>query len=141
MVDNIPTFPNLIDLSEWRDRKALSTSRNTGSSPDSSDDQHLQKIAQGIFNRMTQAAKALVKNDSPGNVQKLQQAADFLLSLEIPLADKIKIFNHLDHLSPKRSELIHSGSDWMDPNQQVKLHIVNNLLALQRKLKSPSSPD
>jgi hypothetical protein len=109
-------FNNIVEfnLSKRKLRKDVSTSRNTGSSPDSSDDKRLQKIAQGIFDGMTKAARALVKDGSSENVLELQQAANSLLSLEIPLADKIKIFNHLDHLSPKRSELIHSGNDWMD---------------------------
>ena len=141
MVDNIPTSSNLIHLSAWRARKASSTSRNTGSSDNSSDDQRLQKIAQGIFDRMTRAATALVKDGSSENVQKLQQAADSLLSLEIPLADKIKIFNHLDHLSPKRSALPLENDLIINPKQEAGLYIVNQLSALRIKLEFLSCQD
>lgn len=138
MVDQIPTSPKLIDLSGWRASKA---SRNTGSSPDSSDDQRLQEIAQGIFNRMTQAAQALVRNDSPGNVQKLQQAADSLLSLEIPLEDKFAILGYLCDLSPKRSELP-SGNDLIiNPKHEAGLYIVNQLSALRTQLEFLSWQD
>jgi gamma-glutamylcysteine synthetase len=139
MVDKIST--QVIKLSEWRDIKASRALGNTVSSPNSSDDQHLQQIAQDIFDRMTQAATALVRKNSSENVQKLEQAANSLLRREMSLEDKFAILGYLCSLSPKRSELIHSGNDWMDQNQQVKLHIFNQLLDLRRQLKSLSSPD
>jgi hypothetical protein len=67
MVDQTST--KVIVLSKWRDRKASRASGNTVSSDNSSDDQRLQEIAKGIFDGMTQAAKALVRNDSPGLVR------------------------------------------------------------------------
>jgi hypothetical protein len=139
MVDKIPT--PVIDLSEWRARRASSTSRNTGSSDNSSDDQRLQEIAQGIFHRMTQAAKALVENDSPGNVQKLEQAADSLLSLEIPLADKFVILDYLCGLSPKRSALPSENDLIINPKQEAGLYIVNQLSALRTQLEFLSWQD
>ena len=141
MVDNIPTSSNLIHLSAWRARKASSTSRNTGSSDNSSDDQRLQEIAQGIFHRMTQAAQALVRNDSPGNVQKLQQAANSLLSLEIPLEDKFAILGYLCDLSPKRSALPSENDRIIDPKHEAGLYIVNQLSALRIKLEFLSWQD
>jgi hypothetical protein len=146
MVDQIPTSPKLIDLSEWRASKA---SRNTGSSPDSSDDQRLQEIAKGIFDGMTQAAKALVRNDSPGlvrndspgNVQKLEQAANYLLHLEMPLADKFVILDYLCGLSPKRSALPSGNDRIINPKQEADLYIVNQLSALRTQLEFLSCQD
>jgi hypothetical protein len=132
MVDQIPTSPKLIDLSEWRASKA---SRNTGSSPDSSDDQRLQEIAKGIFDCMTQVAKALVRNDSPGNVQKLERAANSLLHLEMPLADKFVILDYLCGLSPKRSALPSGNDRIINPKQEADLYIFNQLSALRRNLE------
>jgi hypothetical protein len=131
MVDQISTSSKLINLSERRDRKA---SREEATSPNSSNTQRLQQIAQDIFDRMTQAAKALVKNDSPENFRELKEAANFLLRLEMPLEDKMKILNHLDRLSPKLSELP-SGNDWiMNPKQEADLYIFNQLAALRVNL-------
>jgi hypothetical protein len=136
MVDEIH---NVIDFSKWRASKA---SRNTVSSPNSSDDQRLQQIAQDIFDRMTQAATALVRNNSSENVQKLEQAANSLLRREMSLEDKFAILGYLCSLSPKRSELIHSENDWMmNPKQEADLYIFNQLSALRVKLELLSWQD
>ena len=136
MVDQISTSTKVIDFSKWRDRKVSRASGNTVSSPNSSDDQHLQQIAQDIFDRMTQAATALVRKNSSENVQKLEQAANSLLRREMSLEDKFAILGYLCSLSPKRSELIHSGNDWMmNPKQEADLYIFNQLLALRVNLE------
>ena len=141
MVDQISTSSKLINLSEWRDIKASRALGNTVSSPNSSDDQHLQQIAQDIFDRMTQAATALVRKNSSENVQKLEQAANSLLRLEMSLADKFEILDYLCDLSPKRSELPSGNDRIINPKQEADLYIVNQLSALRTQLELLSCQD
>jgi hypothetical protein len=135
MVDQISTSTKVIDFSKWRDRKVSRASGNTVSSPNSSDDQHLQQIAQDIFDRMTQAATALVRKNSSENVQNLERAANSLLRREMSLEDKFAILGYLCSLSPKRSELPSGNDRMIYPKQKADLYIFNQLSDLRLKLE------
>lgn len=90
---NIIRFPESAEIA-WR--KAL---RDGG---DFSNAQHLTQIAHDIFTRMTNAADALVENDSPENFQKLEEAANFLLRIKITSDDKRTIFYYLKYSGLKK---------------------------------------
>lgn len=61
---------------------------------------NLQQIAQDIFTRMTEAAEALVKNDSPENFRRFEQEGNSLLTMDtLSQKNKRQVWAHLKLLS------------------------------------------
>lgn len=141
MVDKISDFGNIITFPPERVGKALSIVKsNAISSTNSSNTQDLVQIAQDIFTRMTKAAEALVKDASPINSKKLKEEADFLLTMEMALDDKMLIFKHLELLceQQKHSLIQTQAADSKQANSYVsnQLKILLEILQISLRINS-----
>ncbi len=135
MVDKISDFGNIITFPPERVGKALSIVKsNVSSSTNSSNTQDLVQIAQDIFTRMTKAAEALVKDDSPANFQKLEQTANSLLRMNtLSQREKNMVLAHLERLSGGQAtdDSLMNLAD----SQKANLYLSNQLQVLKINLE------
>ncbi|MFZ4084871.1 MAG: hypothetical protein ACOYK1_04955 [Vampirovibrionia bacterium] len=144
MVDKTSDIGNIIIFPLRRTGGVLSIVKsNAISSIDSSNSQDLAQIAQAIFIRMTKAAEALVKDDSSANFKKLKEEADFLLTMEMALGDKMLIFKDLDLLckQQKQSSIQAQAADSQQANSYVSNQLKILLEILQTSLRISSLDD
>jgi hypothetical protein len=144
VVDKTSDIGNIIIFPLRRTGGVLSIVKsNAISSIDSSNSQDLAQIAQAIFIRMTKAAEALVKDDSSANFKKLKEEADFLLTMEMALGDKMLIFKDLDLLckQQKQSSIQAQAADSQQANSYVSNQLKILLEILQTSLRISSLDD